>query len=191
METGKRAFVIVVVALFIGGVLLRSGEPAREKPNDDKRPRDPVAEAQRVEDVPKDRPEQKLTNHDRSDMFDPTKPAPLTGALKDQPKQGRITGFDLLDINFRLEREFGIDIPQSELFPESNFQNKSEFVENGTVTRKGILELRSRLPFVDLNEFEKDPTVDHIYDLFTVGSIARYVEGKLKTESSGHTAVIV
>jgi len=58
------------------------------------RPRDPVAEAL-VEKAPaRQRPEQQLTEHDRSDIFDPTKPAPINGALKDQPNAGRITGFD-------------------------------------------------------------------------------------------------
>ena len=56
--------------------------------------RDPAAEAQCSKRVPAERPEQKLTEHDRSPQFDPTKPAPLTPALKDQPKEGRITGFD-------------------------------------------------------------------------------------------------
>src|SRR5205085_6434757 len=58
------------------------------------KPRDPAAEATDVRAVPVERPEQRLTEHDRSDAFDPTKPAPLTAALKDQPKAGRITGFD-------------------------------------------------------------------------------------------------
>ena len=58
------------------------------------RPRDAAAEALEVRDVPTDRPEQKLTDHDRSDVFDITKPAPINSALKEQPKAGRITGFD-------------------------------------------------------------------------------------------------
>jgi hypothetical protein len=57
-------------------------------------PHDPAAAATAVRAVPADRPEQQLTDHDRSDVFDPKKPAPLTPALKRQPKEGRITGFD-------------------------------------------------------------------------------------------------
>jgi hypothetical protein len=45
--------------------------------------------------VPADRPELQLSEHDRSDIFDFKKPAPLTPALKGQPKEGRISGFDL------------------------------------------------------------------------------------------------
>jgi acyl carrier protein len=86
---------------------------------------------------------------------------------------------DFLDIVFRLEREFGIKIPRGELFPESIFQGDPEFVQNGRVTDKGIAELRARMPFADLSEFEKNPEVGHISDLFTVELITRYIEGKL------------
>ena len=86
---------------------------------------------------------------------------------------------DFLDIVFRLEREFGIKIPRGELFPESIFQGDPEFVQNGRVTPKGLAELRSRMPFADLNEFEKNPDVGHISDLFTVDLITRYIQGKL------------
>src|SRR5262245_61278025 len=87
---------------------------------------------------------------------------------------------DFLDIVFRLEREFGITIPRGELFPESIFQGNPEFVQDGRVTEKGLAELKARMPFADLSEFEKDPELGHISDLFTVELIARYIEGKLQ-----------
>jgi acyl carrier protein len=87
---------------------------------------------------------------------------------------------DFLDIVFRLEREFGIKIPRGELFPEAIFQGDPEFVQNGRVTAKGLEELRVRMPFADLSEFEKDPQVSHISDLFTVDLITRYIQGKLE-----------
>jgi acyl carrier protein len=90
---------------------------------------------------------------------------------------------DFLDIVFRLEREFGIKIPRGELFPESIFQGDPEFVQNGRVTDKGIEELRQRMPFADLSDFEKDPQVSHIGDLFTVELITRYIAGKLNEPS--------
>src|ERR1700751_5810577 len=64
---------------------------------------------------------------------------------------------DFLDIVFRLEREFAIKIPRGELFPESVFQGDPEFVQNGKVTDKGLAELRARMPFADLSQFEKNP----------------------------------
>ncbi len=86
---------------------------------------------------------------------------------------------DFLDIVFRLEREFGIKIPRGELFPESIFQGDPEFVQDGRVTDKGIAELKARMPFADLSEFEKNPQVTAISDLFTVDMITRYIQGKL------------
>jgi acyl carrier protein len=86
---------------------------------------------------------------------------------------------DFLDIVFRLEREFGIKIPRGELFPESIFQGDPEFVQNGKVTEKGLSELRARMPYADLKEFEKNPEVRAISDLFTVDMITRYIQGKL------------
>ncbi len=89
---------------------------------------------------------------------------------------------DFLDIVFRLEREFGIKIPRGELFPESIFQGDPEFVQNGKVTDKGMAELRSKMPFADLSQFEKDRDIAQIGELFTVELITRYVQGKLTTK---------
>jgi acyl carrier protein len=90
---------------------------------------------------------------------------------------------DFLDIVFRLEREFGIKIPRGELFPESIFQGDPDFVQNGRVTPKGLEELRARMPFADLSQFEQNPEVGHLSDLFTVDLITRYIQGKLDEPS--------
>src|SRR5437870_12775309 len=90
---------------------------------------------------------------------------------------------DFLDIVFRLEREFAIKIPRGELFPESIFQGDPEFVQNGKVTEKGLSELRARMPFADLSNFEKNPEVSGISDLFTVELITRYIQGKLESSN--------
>ena len=90
---------------------------------------------------------------------------------------------DFLDIVFRLEREFGIKIPRGELFPESIFQGDPEFVQDGRVTEKGLQELKARMPFADLGDFEKNPEVTHIGELFTVELITRYIQGKLDGQS--------
>jgi acyl carrier protein len=86
---------------------------------------------------------------------------------------------DLLDIVFRLEREFGIKIPRGELFPESIFQGDPDFVQNGRVTDRGMAELRQRLPYADLGDFDHDRRLSAIPDLFTVDLVARYVASKL------------
>jgi len=90
---------------------------------------------------------------------------------------------DFLDIVFRLEREFGIKIPRGELFPESIFQGDPEFVQNGRVTDKGLAELRARMPFADLGQFEQNPEMSNLSDLFTVDLITRYIQGKLDSSN--------
>lgn len=90
---------------------------------------------------------------------------------------------DFLDIVFRLEREFGIKIPRNELFPESIFQGDPDLVKDGKVTAKGIAELTEKMPYADLSEFEKNPTLEGIGDLFTVNLITSYIESKLKAQS--------
>src|ERR671927_821205 len=64
---------------------------------------------------------------------------------------------DFLDIVFRLEKNFGIKIPKGELFPDEKLFTDPEYVQDGKLTAKGIDELRSRLPFADVDEFAKNP----------------------------------
>jgi acyl carrier protein len=91
-----------------------------------------------------------------------------------------VESLDFFDIVFRLESEFGIRIPDDELFPKSLLRGNSDFVQNGKVTDKGLNELRQRIPFADLRAFEKDPDFSRIGDLLTVDLVTRYVRGKLK-----------
>jgi acyl carrier protein len=86
---------------------------------------------------------------------------------------------DLLDIVFRLEREFGIDIDRDELFPSSIFQRDAGFVQDGKLTDRGLVRLRSQLPYADLNSFAGDRRVSAIPDLFTVGLVTRFIAWKL------------
>jgi acyl carrier protein len=86
---------------------------------------------------------------------------------------------DFLDILFRLEREFGIKIPRGELFPESIFQGDPALVRDGKVTDKGLEELRRRMPFADLTNFQDSRELSRLSDLFTVDLLTRYVYDKL------------
>jgi len=86
---------------------------------------------------------------------------------------------DFLDLVFRLEREFAIKIPRGELFPESVFQGDPDFVQEGRVTEKGMSELRTRMPFANLNGFDHDRKVSAVPDLFTVDLVTRYIAWKL------------
>jgi acyl carrier protein len=102
---------------------------------------------------------------------------------------------DFLDIVFRLEREFGIQIPRGELFPEAVFRGDPEFVSEGMVTDRGIDELRSRMPYADLGGFDCDRRLSAVPDLFTVDLITRYIAWKLAqgvgTGANGAAAVPV
>lgn len=91
---------------------------------------------------------------------------------------------DLLDIVFRLERNFGIKIPRGELFPE-NFSDP-ELVQDGKLTEKGVAEIQARMPYADLTEFAQDPELEKLFDLYTVETLVKYVAGKL--EASQETA---
>lgn len=85
---------------------------------------------------------------------------------------------DFLDVIFRLEKTFGIKIPKGDLFPTNAFTNK-EYVQGGKVTEAGLAMLREKMPYADLNQFEKAPLANKIQDLFTVRMIVGYVAGKL------------
>ena len=85
---------------------------------------------------------------------------------------------DFLDIVFRLEKAFDVKIPRGELFPEDVFTN-SEYVQDGRVTEAGLAELRSRMPFADLDEFVKNPVVQDFANLLTVADMCHFIETKL------------
>jgi len=91
---------------------------------------------------------------------------------------------DFLDIVFRLEKSFGIKIPREELFPAESLMNNPEFVSNGKLTAVGLKELREKMPHTNLAGFENDPDINKLGDLFTVGAIVNYVEGKLNSVSA-------
>ena len=87
---------------------------------------------------------------------------------------------DFLDIVFRLEKAFGIEIPRSELFPE-DILTSAEYVQDGKVTEAGVAELKNRMPFADLSKFEANPVVQDFGNLLTVNDLCRYIESKVGT----------
>ena len=86
---------------------------------------------------------------------------------------------DLLDIVFRLEREFGIKYPRGELFSEPLFEGDTDYVQGGRVTEEGIVELCARMPYADLMSLERDGRLSTITDLFTADLLVRYITWKL------------
>lgn len=79
------------IGVFLGGwftlALAQDDAPKRTRA-------DAVAEAQTPKSVPVERPEQKKSQHDRSDVFNASKASPSSPVFEDQPKQGKISGFD-------------------------------------------------------------------------------------------------
>lgn len=100
-----------------------------------------------------------------------TPTATLTGDLGAE-------SIDFLDIVFRLEKAFSIKISQGELFPDNVLQN-AEYVQNGKVTDKGLTELKARMPHADFTEFEQNPDVNKVGEIFTVEAVVKFVEAKL------------
>ena len=125
----------------------------------------------------------------REEIFDRVKETLVEALGVDEDEvlgQATLTGdlgaesIDFLDIVFRLEKAFNIKIPRGELFPE-NILNNPSFVNDKKLTASGLEELRKRMAHADLSEFEKDPQVDRIAELFTVDAITRYLESKTGT----------
>lgn len=86
---------------------------------------------------------------------------------------------DFLDIVFRLEKNFGTKIPRGELFPENFASADASLVANGVVTEKGLQELKTRMPHADIDTFAKNPKVENLQELFTVGMIVNFLQRKL------------
>jgi acyl carrier protein len=87
---------------------------------------------------------------------------------------------DFLDIVFKLEQAFGFKIAQGELFPE-NVAQDPEYVQDGRLTDKGLTALKERMPHVDFSNFEQNPEITKVAEVFTVDSVVRFVERKLET----------
>ncbi len=86
---------------------------------------------------------------------------------------------DFLDIVFRLEKAFGLKVPREELFPAEGLLNNPDLVSNGKLTEKGLAELREKVPHTDLTEFQQNPDINKLADLFTVNAIVTYIDGKV------------
>ncbi|MCP4378817.1 MAG: acyl carrier protein [bacterium] len=100
-----------------------------------------------------------------------TPSATLTGDLGAE-------SIDFLDIVFRLEKSFDIKIPRGELFPD-NIVNNPDFVKDGSLTPEGMAELKARMPHADFTDFEQNPDINNMGELFTVQTIVNYVMTKV------------
>lgn len=123
----------------------------------------------------------------REDIFDKVKQTLIDALSVDEDEvteSAKLTtdlgaeSIDFLDIVFRLEKAFSIKIPQDELIPREVLSNP-EFVKDRKLNATGIAALKKAMPHADLAQFEKDPDIDKISNVFTVGTIVNFVQGKL------------
>jgi cytochrome c peroxidase len=101
------------------------------------RPRDAVLDFQTPRPPKSDRPELRKSEHDRSDIFDPNRAWPINPAIKEQPKAGRMTGFDFARDPLNSERPMQ---PAEEIM-------KADIAEKPAVTKaqRALLESRYNL----------------------------------------------
>jgi acyl carrier protein len=86
---------------------------------------------------------------------------------------------DFLDIVFRLEKEFGIEVARGELFPQEMLRDPS-MVTNGKLTEAGVVAIREKFYFTDLSGLRANENVrDLMNDMLTVNLIVDYVASKL------------
>ncbi len=90
---------------------------------------------------------------------------------------------DFLDIVFRLEKTFNIKIPRGDLFPEDLLSDES-YIQEGKLTPQGLKVLKEKVPYVNLSEFEKNPDISGLANLFTVGMIVSYVTNRLASQAT-------
>ena len=86
---------------------------------------------------------------------------------------------DFLDIVFRLEKAFDIKIAREELFPADSLMSDPDMVSNNLLTDKGLALLKEKMPHTDLSEFEGDPNINKLGNLFTVNAIVNFIEIRL------------
>jgi len=90
---------------------------------------------------------------------------------------------DFLDVVFRLEKDFGIEIARGELFPQELLRDPA-MVSNGHITADGVKALRERFAFTDLSALKPGLGIEDLMDkMLTVRLIVDYVEHKLKATS--------
>jgi len=91
---------------------------------------------------------------------------------------------DFLDLVFQLEKEFAIKIPRGQL--EKNARGdltEAEFEQNGVLTGKGLVALKSYLVEVPQEYFKASMKTSEIPMLFTVETFCKLVDAALKAKA--------
>ena len=78
---------------------------------------------------------------------------------------------DVLDLEFRCEREFGVKTEFQKIF---NTQSLAPG-EDGRYSTEALRSLKERYPFLPFENLPERATVDDLKELLTIGSIAAFV----------------
>ena len=96
---------------------------------------------------------------------------------------------DLLDIVFRLEKEFGIKIPRGgiqadALAAEGEDLKDEDLVVDGVLTPLGIEKMKQSMPEIDPSRITEGFRVDDIATLFTVQTFVNITKNLLKEKGT-------
>lgn len=89
-----------------------------------------------------------------------------------------IESIDMLDIQFQLEKSFGIKIAKEE-FQHTELMSNTQYVVDGKLTEAGLAELARTMPMIHMDELKTDPQATRIFDLLAAQDIANFVQRKL------------
>lgn len=92
---------------------------------------------------------------------------------------------DLLDINFRIERAFGMKVSDEEMYAGSLKLKERNMLVDGKVTAEGVALIRSKMPDFDLTRFAGGTIYENdLPRLITVETILEYMKRKVAREGS-------
>ena len=85
-----------------------------------------------------------------------------------------------LGFQCELAREFGIRIADGEFFPSNkDGAAVNSVLVNGRFTEEGVKKVKERFWFGDFDRFEKNPTINEFFTMYTVGAVVRYIGGQI------------
>lgn len=91
---------------------------------------------------------------------------------------------DFLDLVFQLEKEFSIKIPRGQLEKNARGQlTEAEFEQNGVLTEKGLVALKSYLCEVPQEYFKSSMKTNEIPALFTVETFCKLVSAAIQAKA--------
>jgi len=91
---------------------------------------------------------------------------------------------DLLDIVFRLEREFDIQIPRGQLISEANEETGEPGEVEGRLTEAGCKRLQAVMPEVPPDEIQPGMKTSEIATVFRVGTFYHLVTNLLAAKNA-------